>query len=163
MERWIEQNAKIKAMLVGAKPVGPIKGYPLRIDFPTAPTYQGRILLVGEAAGLVSPLTGEGIDFALESGRLAAGYIGEMFTAGDFSAARLAGYDQMLRDHFQRVFVFLSYLRRLYINPLLMSRAVKATNKFPELKDTLVNILMGHEDAASMITFSAFRKVLFGF
>jgi geranylgeranyl reductase family protein len=163
MESWVDQNAKIKAMLAGAELLGPIKGYPLRIDFSTAPTYQGRILLVGEAAGLVSPLTGEGIDFALESGRLAGGYIGEMFAAGDFSVARLAGYDKMLRDHFQRVFVFLTYLRRLYINPILMSRAVKATNKFPELKDTLANILMGHEDAASMITFSALRKVVFGF
>ncbi|MBN2500172.1 MAG: geranylgeranyl reductase family protein [Anaerolineales bacterium] len=163
LKLWIDQNAKIKAMLAGAEPLGPIRGYPLRVDFPTAPTYQGRILLVGEAAGLVSPLTGEGIDFALESSRLAGGYISEMFAAGDFSAARLAGYDKMLRDHFQRVFVFLTYLRRVYINPLLMSRAVKATNKFPELKDTLTNILMGHEDAASMITFSAFRKVVFGF
>ena len=30
------------------------------------------ILLVGEAAGLANPLTGEGIDYALESGRIAA-------------------------------------------------------------------------------------------
>jgi hypothetical protein len=36
------------------------------------PVATDRVLLVGDAAGLVDPLTGEGIRFALKSGRLAA-------------------------------------------------------------------------------------------
>ncbi len=36
------------------------------------PVVRGRILLAGDAAGVVDPLTGEGIRFALKSGRLAA-------------------------------------------------------------------------------------------
>ena len=37
-----------------------------------------RTLLVGEAAGLVNPLTGEGIDYALESGQIAAAHPGAL-------------------------------------------------------------------------------------
>jgi geranylgeranyl reductase family protein len=155
------QNPKVNAMMADAAPVGPVRGYPLRIDFASAPTYDHRVLLVGESAGLVSPLTGEGIDFALESGKLAARFLRGTFESGDFSLPSLAVYDQVLRDHFQRLFVFLEYLRRLYINPFLMSRAVRATETNPDLKSDLVNILMGHQDAADMVTLKTFFQVVF--
>src|SRR5579859_4066800 len=60
--------------LQGASQAGPAKAFPLRIDFLEAHLNGDRIFAVGEAAGLVNPLTGEGIDYALESGRLAAAY-----------------------------------------------------------------------------------------
>ena len=44
--------------------------------FSSAPTFAEHTLLVGEAAGLVNPLTGEGIDYALESGMIAAEHRG---------------------------------------------------------------------------------------
>src|SRR5262249_8751231 len=62
----------VTALLNGAHQSGPERGYPLRVDFPELPTSAGRVLLVGEAAGLVNPLTGEGIDYALESAQIAA-------------------------------------------------------------------------------------------
>lgn len=156
------QNGKLKAMMNGAKATSEIKSYPLRIDFASAATYGERVLLVGEAAGLVSPLTGEGIDFALESGKLAAEFLGETLKGGDLSRQRLAGYDKLLRSRFQRLFVFLGRVRQLYINPFLMTRAVRAANRFPALKETLVNVMMGHQEAAEMVNFNTIRKVILG-
>ncbi len=55
---------------------------------------QGRILLTGDAAGLVDPLTGEGIHSALVSGQAAAAAVIETATApkkgGDFTALNVA-------------------------------------------------------------------------
>ncbi|MDX3537843.1 geranylgeranyl reductase family protein [Streptomyces sp. MB09-01] len=45
---------------------------PLRLDFSPGRCVGDGILLVGDAAGLVNPFTGEGISYALESGRTAA-------------------------------------------------------------------------------------------
>ncbi|GDY68850.1 hypothetical protein SM007_28075 [Streptomyces avermitilis] len=45
---------------------------PLRLDFTPGRCVDDGILLVGDAAGLVNPFTGEGISYALESGRTAA-------------------------------------------------------------------------------------------
>jgi flavin-dependent dehydrogenase len=47
----------------------------------------GRVLLVGEAAGLVSPSSGEGLSFALETGLAAGRAAGESAPAGAYLAA----------------------------------------------------------------------------
>ena len=155
-------SPKLRAMLADAQMEGPIQSYPLRIDFNTAPTFGERILLVGESAGLVSPLTGEGIDFALESGQLAAHFLAERFPAADFSRAMLADYDRVLRREFQTIFRFLSYARRLYVNPLLMDRTIVVSEKRPELKRLLINVLMSQQHPSELLAPQVIRRVLLG-
>lgn len=153
---------RMQTLLQTATQVGPVKSYPLRIDFTTAPTFAERILLVGESAGLVSPLTGEGIDFALETGRMAADYLGTAFANGDFSRAALAGYDRLLRSHFQSMFTFLGYLRKVYVNPLLMDRIVRLCERMPEMRHLFVSILMSQQHPAALLRPGILRRVLIG-
>jgi geranylgeranyl reductase family protein len=160
-DHFLAHNSKVSSMVADAEAVGSVKGFPLRVDFANSKTCDGRILLVGESAGLVSPFTGEGIDFALESGRLAAKFIHEQFESGDFSNASLAEYDRVLRSYFQRLFVVLSRVRRLYINPLVVNKAIRAANKFPDLNSLLAKIILSEADAASLVTLSVMRKVVF--
>jgi geranylgeranyl reductase family protein len=155
-------TSKLKPMLENAKPASPISGYPLRVDFVRAPTFGERILLVGESAGLVSPLTGEGVDFALESGKLAAEFLVKSFETGDFSTSRLEGYDQVLRARFQRLFIFLDRARRLYINQILSDRALKTAVNHADVRNLLMNVMMGHQDAAGMLSLKVVRKIIFG-
>lgn len=65
-------------------------GIPLR---PPPKTFGDRVLVVGDAAGQVKPTTGGGIYYAQLSGELAAKAADDAFTASDFSARRLAGYE----------------------------------------------------------------------
>jgi geranylgeranyl reductase family protein len=53
-------------------PLDGIHGYRLPVGDPAAPLARGRALLVGDAAGLVDPLSGDGIYEAFVSARLAA-------------------------------------------------------------------------------------------
>jgi len=55
-------------------------------------------VLVGDAAALVDPLTGEGIHNALVSAQLAADSIGEALRSGDTSKAGLSSYDRRCQD-----------------------------------------------------------------
>jgi menaquinone-9 beta-reductase len=51
-----------------------------------------RLLLVGDAAGYLSPITGQGNEFAMRTGRLAAQAADAALNAGDLSAAAFASY-----------------------------------------------------------------------
>ncbi|MFC4912098.1 geranylgeranyl reductase family protein [Actinomadura gamaensis] len=51
---------------------GPARGAALPMGFNRQPHYARGMLLVGDAGGMINPFNGEGIDYALESGKLAA-------------------------------------------------------------------------------------------
>jgi menaquinone-9 beta-reductase len=51
------------------------RGFGLPLGSKRRPVSGDRFLLVGDAASLIDPFTGEGIGFAMTSGRLAADYI----------------------------------------------------------------------------------------
>jgi geranylgeranyl reductase family protein len=154
------QIPAVQRLLSQARRVGPVKGYPLRTDFATAPTYAERLLLVGEAAGLVNPLTGEGIDYALESGKIAAGHAAEMLAADDLSHHRLAEYDRHLRQKFQRTFITCNWIRDWFINPFMLNRLVNVSNRRSDLKLMLINIILGHQDLAAGIPRAVILKAI---
>jgi flavin-dependent dehydrogenase len=115
-------------------------------------------MLVGEAAGLVNPLTGEGIDYALESGKLAAEHLVGMFAAGDLSRQALAAYDQLLRQHFQRLFVFCNAMRDLFVHRRYLNRLVKAATRYADLKTLLSNVVLGNQDVSAAVSLRTMLK-----
>jgi flavin-dependent dehydrogenase len=150
----------VREMLIHAKQVGPVKGYPLRDDFLVSPTYGDGTLLVGEAAGLVNPLTGEGIDYALESGRIAAQRIAGMFDAGDFSQAQFAAYDAELRQHFGSLFEFCIKVRELCLRPFVLNTLVSVANRRDDLRRRLVSVVLGGAPVQGRLTFGRVVKAL---
>ncbi len=73
-----------------ARPIGG----KLPMAFSVGPKTGRNWVLVGDAAGAVNPFNGEGIDYAYETGRLAAGFITEALATGD--PATLRAYDEAL-------------------------------------------------------------------
>jgi geranylgeranyl reductase family protein len=144
-DRFI-RSAALRPMLDGARQDGPLKGYPIRVDFLRAPTFAERMLLVGEAAGLVNPLTGEGIDYALESGSIAAEHLLKTFASGDFSAAQLAAYGAKLHNRFDKIFRFSEWIRDWYCKPALLNALVPLANRRPELRQMLANVVLGERE-----------------
>ena len=70
-----------------------LRGHHLPLRSSTTPLVSGNLLLVGDAAGLVDPLTGEGIHAAIRSGRAAAHHMAE-YVGGH--ASNLDGYQREL-------------------------------------------------------------------
>jgi digeranylgeranylglycerophospholipid reductase len=73
-----------------------------------------RVLLVGDAAAQVKPLSGGGIFTGIRAAEIAARIAGEALRAGDLSAARLARYDAEWKAEFSEEFRKALYLRRLF-------------------------------------------------
>jgi menaquinone-9 beta-reductase len=136
----------VRTRIADARQEGPVRGYPIRVDFLTAPTFAERTLLVGEAAGLVNPLTGEGIDYALESGEIAAEHIAAMVSTGDYS--RIGDYDRRLRAEFEPVFRFCAQVRDWYCWPPLLNLLVGIANHRPDLRLLLTQVVLGEKRPA---------------
>ena len=71
------------------------------VYFPPRRAYADGVLLVGDAARVSEPVTGEGIYFALKSGVLLQGPWTKRFQMSDFSAARLRSYERDCRSAFR--------------------------------------------------------------
>ena len=74
-----------------------------------------RVLLVGDAAAQVKPLSGGGIFTGMRGAELAADIAHRALAEGDLSAARLSRYDAAWRAAFGDEFDKAQYLRRLFL------------------------------------------------
>lgn len=110
LQRQLDQDAAIRERLSGARLVGKVVGWPLATFSLSRKIVAERAVLVGDAAGLINPLNGEGIQYALLSARWAAEAIAEA-APHDFSCEALHSYhDRVMREigydmHFSRTIV----------------------------------------------------------
>jgi geranylgeranyl reductase family protein len=107
----------------------------------------GRVLLAGDAASLINPLTGEGIFYAILSGRLA----GEAAVRGGTTRSDGSGssedpgtrYRAALRSELGRHLATTSLLARLARDPRNFDSAIALAGRDPAALDALVDIGLG--------------------
>lgn len=80
----------------------------------SGPTY----LVVGDAAGSVNPFNGEGIDYAYETARIAAGVLADAIMNND--PAALQRYQSLLDDEYGQYFKVARLFARIIGRPVIM-------------------------------------------
>jgi hypothetical protein len=122
MLRLIQEDRALNARLQGARLRGKVIGWPLSTYNPRVPIVGERILLAGDAAGLINPLNGEGIQYALLSGRWAAEILADCAIQDDFSQTALWAYAQRvqreLRYDMALSRLIVQVIRNRSLNPL---------------------------------------------
>jgi geranylgeranyl reductase family protein len=88
-----------------------LRGYHLPLRAPNAPVVRGPVLLAGDAAGMVDPLSGEGIHAAFWSGRLAAESIARTLVG---ETSDFLGYERAVREQIERELVMSRKLQTLF-------------------------------------------------
>lgn len=78
----------------------PVRGAALPMGFNRTPHYTRGMLLVGDAGGMVNPFNGEGIAYAMESGRIAADVVTQALARPDDAAREkaLQAYPAAMKD-----------------------------------------------------------------
>ena len=91
---------------------------------------EGGVVLIGDAAGLAYPESGEGIRPAIESGLIAAHAI--LSATGDYSARQLALYSELLTQRLQRERSRLDTLSKLLPHTMreMLGRRLLRSNSF---------------------------------
>ena len=127
-DRFLEEP-EMAQWLEDAEPEGPAKSWSLKMGMWGAKRHGQGVMTVGDAASLVHPISGEGVGYAIESGRLAAAWAHEAHRRKDFSAAILAGYARQLRRHRGREHLSGQALVNLLPNMELMEPLFRSCSK----------------------------------
>jgi len=102
---WIYARAMREPRLANVWAMAPI-GYRV------TEVARDRLLLAGDAAGYLAPLTGQGMEFAMRMGRLAADTAEKALACRDFSAATFGSYIQDRKDELETSIAYLRHLLR---------------------------------------------------
>jgi len=107
--------------------VAPVRGAALPMGLNRSPLATRGALLVGDAAGMVSPFNGEGIGFGLQAGRIAGDVVAKALAAPSAAERErlLTGYDARVRAELGGFYTLGRYFTRLIEQPALQRVAVR--------------------------------------
>lgn len=119
------------------------------------PPYGPGFLLVGDAAGMVNPESGEGIAYALETGRMAARHVDEALRQG--SSPSLEGYSEELRATYGAYFRLGRALVRMIGVPAVAEKAVMASMLSTGIFEFTMTVMAHLDDDGSSAAQRGFR------
>jgi len=141
---------------------GPATGGRLPMGLALGPRVGPNTLAVGDAAGTINPFNGEGIAYGYETGRLAAGVIGEALYADDLS--RLAIYDQRLDDAYGEYYKVARMFVRIISEPEILSICVKFGLRVEplmrELLKVMANLMSNDRRGPAEVGFTALSRIV---
>lgn len=147
LESHLPRNPHLREILRASEPVGAVRStYP--VYFPPRRSVGDGVVLVGDAARVNEPVSGEGIFFALRSAAIAAATIDRAFSQGDFSAQVLFHYERRCRGEFRRRRRLNGAIRFLMYRPALLAPFIHLSSKKKRLLESLVHAICRPEAAA---------------
>jgi flavin-dependent dehydrogenase len=96
-------------------------------------------LVIGDAAGSVNPFNGEGIDYAYETGRIAAEVLSQAITENDPNAISL--YTKRIDDEFGQYFKVARLFSHIIGRPLLMRELSRVGMQSRTLMEWVLRIM----------------------
>ncbi len=120
------------------------RAFPIPISGPLEKTYADRVLLAGDAAGMVNAFSAEGIYFAMVSGDLAADAAIAAMEADRFDARQLSRYQASWeREIGGELRHSVAIQRRLFTQPGRVDSLMRRAQADPELLRLLCGYAMG--------------------
>lgn len=131
MQELITTHPNLKERFTDARPLEKMQGLRLPLASKKRAISGDRFLLVGDAASLIDPFTGEGVASAIRSGRLAAQHIKKATEKKCFDAAFNKNYDKNLYATMWNEFKISGILQRVLKYPKLINLVVGKAHRNP--------------------------------
>lgn len=163
----IENDSSFKAKIGNGKIVDKIVGFPLSIYNPRSSIVKDRVMLIGDAAGLVNSINGEGMQYAMQSGRWAAESVIKCLLSDNFNKKALKIYETIVRKEIgldmSIANIVMQFIRNRNLNPLwlkLLEIMIAQAKTDERYADIAGGILAGMIPTSIALKFYFIRKSL---
>lgn len=133
----LEREPRLRQRFQNARILGPVQGLGLPLGSKRRPMSGDRFLLVGDAAHLIDPFTGEGIGHAMISGQHAGVFAAEALRSGAADARSLRAYDDRVWLRLGKELRTSARLQQLCTWPWLFDLVVRRASSSPALASTI--------------------------
>ena len=161
MESIIKEHPLVAPRFKNAKPVEEPKGFGLPLGSKRISISGNRFILLGDAASLIDPFTGEGIGNAMISGRIAATHIDHCLKERKFDSGFNAQYDQAIYNKLSNELNISQRLQKMLSRPWLFNLIVRKANKNKHLHFFLEDMLDDPNQRKQITKFSFYYKLIF--
>ena len=155
------QSEFFRERFKNAELIGDIVGWNLPVGSKRRPVHGDGFLLIGDAAGLIDPFTGEGIGNAMASAKIAAEVVLAAKTAGDFSATALKPYETKLWKRLGGELNLAYKLQKTARLKPLVNLVVKRAQDQPEVAEWISGMMSGSISKRELLYPKTYFKLLF--
>ncbi len=129
-EEVLATNPVVQKVLEGAQPEGEVRGAPLPLGSLPGPRSTDGVMLIGDAAAFINPITGGGIYFAILSAKHAARIGAAALRKQDTSRNALKAYEQWWRKTILPGFEYAEWMRRSFRYPRFVRWFLNQSSRF---------------------------------
>ena len=137
----VTQSQYFKGRFSNAKPLEKPKGWNLPMGSIHRKNYGDGYMLLGDAAGLVDPFTGEGIGNAMVAAKYAISTAKKAKDKGDYSKNVLSEYDQLLWGEIGKELRTSTKLQSLSRSSFLLNFVINRASRNQEVQDIISGML----------------------
>jgi geranylgeranyl reductase family protein len=137
MERIITHDPVISQRFKNATPLSDIKGFGLPLGSKKRPISGEGFMLVGDAASLIDPFTGEGIGNAMMSGLMAGKKAAQALETNNTSIKKMKEYDDEVYGRLWSELRLSKVMQEMVNYPWLFNLVVNKANRNEELRTTI--------------------------
>ena len=109
-----------------------------RVSLEVSRCHARRLLLVGDAAGAVDPVTGQGMTLALKDAETAAGFLGPCLSEDRLSEKDLSAYDPLRHRYFSGAVELAELVLFMVQRPWATRHAIRTLDRNPALREKTI-------------------------
>jgi geranylgeranyl reductase family protein len=158
----LNTHPALKDRFATAERLGPVRGFGLPLGSKRRQLSGSNYLLLGDAASLIDPFSGEGISHAMVSGRHAADWAGRALAAQQFTPQFLAGYDKAVYNRLGQELRLSRVMQRLLNYPWLFNFIANRAANNPTIAETLSMMFLDIDMRERLRKPSFYFKLLVG-
>lgn len=160
LDKIIKENPLFKERFAEAKLLTPIKGWTLPMGSKRRRATGNGFVLIGDAASLIDPFSGEGIGNGMTSGLLAARIIDAALKDNDVSEKRLKEYEKLLWQEIGPELHNSYILQRIGSFKFLLNFVIHKAAKNKEIQQTISGMLSNETAKKDFISPLFYVKLL---